>query len=47
MLVIEAELQSQVEDYLAGDPYMVGRLFQSVSITGFNWGLGRREDGDG
>lgn len=43
MLVIEAETKAQVQDYLAGDPYVVEALFQSMSITGFNWGLGLPE----
>jgi uncharacterized protein YciI len=47
MLVIEADAIAGVEDYLAGDPYVVEGLFCTVSITGFNWGLGRPEAGHG
>jgi uncharacterized protein YciI len=43
MLVIEAATRSDVETYLAGDPYMAEGLFMAVSITGFNWGLGQPE----
>lgn len=47
MLVIEAENRAAVEAYLAGDPYMIGELFETITITGFNWGLGQPEPADG
>jgi uncharacterized protein YciI len=47
MLVIEAETRAAVEIYMAGDPYMLENLFETVSITGFNWGLGQPEAADG
>lgn len=47
MLVIEAETKDQVEAYLAGDPYMVDGLFRTVTVTGFNWGLGQPEATNG
>lgn len=43
MLVIEAEGIDPVRTYWAGDPYVTADLFASVSITGFNWGLGQPE----
>ena len=47
MLVIEAADRAAVETYLAGDPYMVEELFETVTITGFNWGLGQPEAANG
>lgn len=47
MLVIEADSRAAVEAYLAGDPYMLENLFETVTITGFNWGLGQPEPADG
>lgn len=47
MLVIEAESRKAVEAYLAGDPYMLEDLFETVNITGFNWGLGQPETANG
>lgn len=47
MLVIEAADKAAVETYLAGDPYMVEGLFETVTITGFNWGLGQPEAANG
>jgi uncharacterized protein YciI len=43
MLIVEAESRDQVEAYLAGDPYVVERLFVTMTVTGFNWGLGQPE----
>lgn len=40
MLVIEAGTRADVEAFLSGDPYMLADLFEQVTITGFNWGLG-------
>lgn len=47
MLVIEAETRAAVEAYLAGDPYMREGLFETVTVTGFNWGLGQPEASHG
>lgn len=47
MLVIEAESRAAVETYLARDPYMLENLFETVTITGFNWGLGQPEPAHG
>ena len=47
MLVIEAMDKAQVENYLALDPYVVEGLFKTISITGFNWGLGQPEETHG
>jgi len=47
MLVIEAADRAAVETYLAGDPYMIEELFETVTITGFNWGLGQPEAANG
>lgn len=47
MLVIEAETRAAVEAYLAGDPYLLADLFETVTITGFNWGLGQPEAAHG
>ncbi|SFZ86855.1 hypothetical protein SAMN02983003_4050 [Devosia enhydra] len=47
MLVIEAATRTAVEAYLAGDPYVVEDLFASVTISGFNWGLGQPEPSHG
>ena len=47
MLVIEAETRAAVETYLAGDPYMLENLFETITITGFNWGLGQPESANG
>ncbi len=47
LLVIEAESKAAVEAYLAGDPYFIADLFATVSITGFNWGLGQPEAHNG
>lgn len=43
MLVIEAEDESDVGRYLAGDPYRKAGVYESVSIHRFNWGLGQPE----
>jgi uncharacterized protein len=47
MLVIEAATRSDVEAYLADDPYVAEGLFMAVSIQGFLWGLGQPEVIDG
>lgn len=47
MLVIEADDRTQVETYLAGDPYVLGDLFETLTVTGFNWGLGQPEASNG
>ena len=47
MLVVEAERQVLVEHYMEGDPYVVANLFDTLIITGFNWGLGQPERDDG
>jgi len=47
MLVIEADSRAQVEIYLAGDPYVVGDLFETLTVTGFSWGLGQPEASNG
>lgn len=47
MLVIEAEDRSQVERYMEGDPYVISDLFDTLIISGFNWGLGQPETLDG
>lgn len=43
MLVIEAEDRSAVDAYLSGDPYWQAGLFERVTMTRFNWGLGLPE----
>jgi uncharacterized protein YciI len=47
MLVVEADHRSQVEHYMEGDPYVVANLFDTLIISGFNWGLGQPEQADG
>lgn len=47
MLVVEAEHRSLVEHYMEGDPYVLADLFDTLIITGFNWGLGQPEHLDG
>lgn len=45
MLVLEAEHRSQVEHYMEGDPYVLANVFDTLIISGFDWGLGRPTDG--
>jgi uncharacterized protein YciI len=47
MLVVEAEHRSQVERYMEGDPYVMANLFDTLIISGFNWGLGQPGPTDG
>lgn len=47
LLIIEAEDRAAVETYLSGDPYWLANLFELVTITRFNWGLGLQESQDG
>jgi uncharacterized protein YciI len=47
MLVVEAEHRSQVEIYMEGDPYVRANLFDTLIISGFNWGLGQPSATDG
>lgn len=47
MLVIEAETRTQVEAYIAGDPYVRNQLFRRIAINTFNWGLGQPEPQNG
>lgn len=47
MLVIEAERRSDVEAYMAGDHYVKAGLFETLTIAGYNWGLGQPEAKNG
>lgn len=47
MLVIEADSRADVEAFLEGDPYMIEDLFETITISGFNWGLGQPEVDNG
>lgn len=40
LLIIEAESRTEVEAYMAGDPYVQAGLFAALDIRAFNWGLG-------
>lgn len=47
MLVIEANDQTAVETFVAGDPYVVAGLYRQCEITPFAWGLGAPETSHG
>lgn len=47
MLIVEAATRNEVLAFLAGDPYAAAGLFETVTVTGFDWGLGRPEPDDG
>lgn len=44
MLVVEAASAAAVESFVAGDPYQLADVYQSVTIHPFNWGLGNPAD---
>ena len=47
MLVIEAQTQADVMQFVAGDPYAQASVYESVQIRPFVWGLGQPEENDG
>lgn len=47
LLVVEADNQSDVETYLAGDPYAQAGVYESVSVHPYLWGLGQPESRHG
>ncbi len=44
MLVIEAADKAAVESFLAGDPYVLGGLYDTVRVVPFQWGLGQPQE---
>lgn len=40
MLVVEAPSQTEVKTFVAGDPYSIAGLYETVEIRHYNWGLG-------
>lgn len=43
LLVVEASSLSDVQGFIADDPYMQAGLFEHVEIRLWNWGLGNPE----
>lgn len=40
LLLVEAASQATVEPFVADDSYQLARVYGSVSVHPFNWGLG-------
>ena len=41
LLVVEAHDIAAVREFIAGDPYMLGGVYDTVEIRPWQWGLGR------
>lgn len=41
LLVVEARDLAAVRDFLAGDPYVLGGVYDTVEVRPWRWGLGR------
>lgn len=41
LLVVEARDIAAVRDFLAGDPYVLGGVYDTVEVRPWQWGLGR------
>jgi len=41
LLVVEAHDIAAVREFLAGDPYVLGGVYDTVEIRPWRWGLGR------
>ena len=41
LLVVEAHDVAAVREFLAGDPYVLGGVYDTVEIRPWRWGLGR------
>jgi len=41
LLVVEARDIAAVRDFIAGDPYVLGGVYDTVEVRPWRWGLGR------